>query len=142
MKLIITVPFLFFNLRFYSAILNKINMSYWFRILVTPSCWMRNSGYKYDKNWDSLVNTLIDFGTITKVGYMGFDIKINDTWIWISNYPYCFGHPYNRDRKGNNKLTSRKTAFKLHDKLQKEWNLVNFWHLREPMEQQWPLKNF
>jgi hypothetical protein len=134
MKFILVLPFIIFKKEFYKVVFGKIVDSYWFRILKTPSCWIRNSGYKYNEDWDKLVNTLIDFGTITSIGNHAFDIRVNDTWIWIKNYPYCFAHPC-RDQYDNHMLTSRKTAFKLHDKLQKEWNLVDFfWHLREEKE--------
>jgi len=117
MKHLLTALFLIFNIRFYSAVFNKINNSYWFRILRTPSCWIRNSGYKYNEGWDKLVNTLIDYSEIVNYHY-DFWIDMSDgTKIWIANYPYCFGYPHTEEyhTKKDKQLTSRKTAFKLYD---------------------------
>lgn len=114
---VIAIPFLFAKRGFYHALFKKIKASLVVRILINPSCWIRN--YRTDKEWDSLLNTLLDYGEIdlTRQKHGLFWCSINNHCVWIKNFPNAFGNLYNPDgypRKLSG-LPSRKTAFRLHD---------------------------
>lgn len=50
-----------------------------------------------------------------------FTVIFGDLEVWVENWPYCYGHPYNYDyaRAGNKRypLPSRSTALKLRNYL-------------------------
>jgi hypothetical protein len=83
---------------------------YWWRILTTPACWMRN--YPTSKVVDKWINKQIDGGLfiIRNDNY----IAIIDTEdVWIGNYPYAYGWL----KRFGGLLPSRSTVFRLHDEL-------------------------
>ena len=60
------------------------NIKYFLKVITTPSCWIQVD--KYSKDWDDILNKLLekenfkDFGT--------HRAKIGNTEVWVSNMPY------------------------------------------------------
>lgn len=69
--------------------------------------WFRN--HPTDKYWDQQLNILLD-NKPTFTEFQAYTLRLNGVLIWVSNYPYCYGHPYPLMAKS---LPSRSTARKL-----------------------------
>lgn len=98
--------------------------------LIRPSFWLQNYPTNYD--WSDLVEQLIDANAV--ITYIDeYKVMFNDdVAIWISNYPYAYGHPYYiRGINGSQLPTARVRAklrryiAKYHKrKMQAEFNRV------------------
>lgn len=86
-------------------------MNYFFKILLTPSCWIRN--YPTSRVLSDKINKALDAGLLPTVdaGYLGrsYTVKLDGLELWIENYPYAYGsvYPYGRT------LPDRATVFRL-----------------------------
>ncbi len=61
-----------------------------FSTVMQPYSWERN--YKYDKEWDILLNEIIDNDYITS--REGLTVTAGNIDIWVANYPYAYGYVY------------------------------------------------
>lgn len=88
-----------------------------------PSFW--NSHYIIDAGYDKWLRHHLNIGTeVKEVSY--YRCSINDVEIWIQNYPYSFGQPYDKDRITNMQiLPKRYTRMLLHKKVcpSKRWEI-------------------
>jgi len=85
-----------------------------FRILTTPSCWIRNEiTNKYVSNF---IKKSLDDGHVP-IMINQYTHRLNNKCIWTSNYPYSFGYLYNDHTKS---LPDRRTVFRLYDAIMKE----------------------
>lgn len=83
-----------------------------FRILTTPSCWIRN--YRTNKFWDKKINQCLDnpcFSSLSEHAVM-----LNGMKIWIENHPYASVRDVCCKKLG---MPSRATVFRFYDALQK-----------------------
>lgn len=55
--------------------------------LVNPRFWIQNAGT--DWQWDAWLYHAIDSEEIEIVDQ--WHIKIGGHWVWVENYPYCYG---------------------------------------------------
>ena len=56
-----------------------------------PRFWISN--YKTDAKHDALINRILDINS--PVRFDGkFVADVGNTRLWVSNYPYAFGHAY------------------------------------------------
>lgn len=85
-----------------------------FRILVTPSCWLRNR--ETDNDISAFINNALDNGC-TIVIIDRFTVKLDGLTLWVRNYPYSFG--YDCTYSSCSGLPDRETVFRLYDELQK-----------------------
>lgn len=75
----------------------------WHR-LFSPGAWIQN--YDTDLIWDAALNKALDEKGITKMGHM--TCWIGNQQIWVSNWPYAYGHPYgSRERHVLPKYSTR-----------------------------------
>ncbi len=86
-------------------------MKYFFKILITPSCWIRN--YAYNEYLDKFILEAIKNGKVTKSDDPYYCV-VSGVKLWTANYPYAYGSPVS-DNVGNSRLPSRTTVFKLHE---------------------------
>lgn len=56
-----------------------------------PQYWIQL--YPTDKYWDKLLNELLDNYQPKQSGM--HVVTLNDCPVWVSNWPYAYGHPYN-----------------------------------------------
>lgn len=86
--------------------------------------------YPYSKKWDKIVNELIDGNAEIKHSYLGYSAVIGTYNVWLSNYPYSYGRPYNNMGIPDDIRPSRKTILKLKNyidskdekrQLRKQW---------------------
>jgi hypothetical protein len=87
-------------------------MKYWIKVLLTPSCWIRN--YPYSKEYDDICLKQLENPVFTNVGE--HYAQLNGKLVWINNYPYAAFH-LERGRLAY-KLPSRRTVFKLKEALE------------------------
>lgn len=85
-----------------------------FRILLTPSCWMRNR--KTDKAISAFINNALDNGYAIVI-IDRFTVMLNGLELWVRNYPYAFGDECTPNHYSG--LPDRETVFRLYDELQK-----------------------
>ena len=91
-------------------------MKYLFRILTTPSCWIRN--YPTNKQLSDKINKLIEcVDTKILVHDGGYKISLGNLDLWNANYPYGSYRLY--DNKGYG-MPDRCTTFRLCDKINEE----------------------
>lgn len=85
---------------------------YIWRILTTPSCWLRNS--KVSKAWDVRLNEMLDEPTFSKVDR--YTVTLNGVSIWVENrfYAACSIYP-----EGDEFLPRRSTVFRFFDALER-----------------------
>jgi hypothetical protein len=60
----------------------------------------------YDGEWDKELNALLDTNPKVSGGYISVDIGGMN--IWLGNWPYSFGYPYNRHTKQASRLTKQR----------------------------------
>ena len=97
----------------------KLEIKTLFKIITTPSCWIRN--YDTCKIWDARLNGLLDNEDFEMYsgGHTIYFPK-SGIRVWVSNFPYCFGDFYGKGRYINQEfhvLPTRTTVFRLHDML-------------------------
>lgn len=89
-------------------------MKYFFKILFTPSCWLRN--YPTSRPLSNKINKLLDEGHLPKVVDSGpffgraYTAQLGDDMtLWIENFPYAYGsvYPYGKT------MPDRATVFRL-----------------------------
>ena len=68
-------------------------LKYFFRVLVTPMCWVQS--YPYSARWDAVILKLLQRGNITFNSR--YEVLLGDTSVWIENHPYSSFLPYNID---------------------------------------------
>ena len=85
-----------------------------FRILLTPSCWIRN--HKTNNALSTFINNALD-NSCTIVITDRFTVMLNEVELWARNYPYAFGDKYTPNHYSG--LPDRETVFRLYDELQK-----------------------
>ena len=92
-------------------------MKMFFRILLTPRCWLQND--PYSKAWDRRLNELMGQHKFKLDGDECCVAKIGDLKVWIENHPYSSFTIW-RDASGNriNVRPSRATILRAWDKLQ------------------------
>jgi len=93
------------------------------QFLFKPEYWIMN--YRYNKDFDELINRLLDTYELIETHRFGYTCKLGDTEIWIGNIPYAFVTLYNTELP--NYRPSRLTIQRLlkrYEKL-KEQNLKN-----------------
>lgn len=64
---------------------------------------------RYDIDWDTRLNALLDQGYPPTAGYL--TTSINGTGIWIGNYPYAYGHMYSSGKESG--MPSKATKLRL-----------------------------
>jgi hypothetical protein len=79
-----------------------------FRILTTPSCWIRN--HPTNKALDLWMIEALKNPEFSEVNF--YTIVLNNKQLWIENYPYCYGYLHGYESYG---LPSRSTVFALFD---------------------------
>jgi hypothetical protein len=77
----------------------------WYRFI--PKYWFQN--YKVSWKWDSTLNDILD--NAEEVVFSYHTTTIDGVEIWTENWPYAYGHPYNRGPV--NFLPSVKTRLRL-----------------------------
>ena len=92
-----------------------MKLSMLFRILTTPSCWIRN--YTYSHAWDIELNALLDEHQFIPVS--SCTAKLGPLTLWIDHHPYASFHVYELDKTWC--LPSRATAFRAMDKLEEDY---------------------
>jgi hypothetical protein len=65
------------------------------QFLFKPEYWIMN--YRYNKDFDELINRLLDTYELTETHRFGYTCKLGDTEIWIGNMPYAFVTLYNTE---------------------------------------------
>lgn len=60
--------------------------------LIRPNFWIQN--YRTDYLYDDLLNGVLGKSEIEIVDK--FTVKIDGIEIWVSNYPYAYGHLYHQ----------------------------------------------
>jgi hypothetical protein len=88
-----------------------MEMKYIWKIIATPSCWLRN--HPYSAEYDKLVLELL---ASEKVIHGKHTSTLGNLVVWTENYPYAYGSPYCH---GDNILPSRPTVFKLREAVEK-----------------------
>lgn len=89
-------------------------MKYTIKVLITPSCWIRN--YQTSKNWDKKFLKLLEenkWGSPDQ-----YTACLGDIVIWIANYPYASFNPCST--AGLRVLPSRKTAMYARERLEQD----------------------
>ena len=59
-----------------------------------PPYWVQN--YPTNLEWDRTLNDLLDTNPVVKFSYM--TVSIGAYEIWVSNWPYAYGHIYGPSR--------------------------------------------
>lgn len=81
-------------------------------VWINPIHWIRNSFTS--KEWDKNMNELLDNPISVVYALEGkHTVILNGIEIWVENYPYSYGSPYNNCTY-NNHLPTRITAFRLN----------------------------
>jgi hypothetical protein len=80
-----------------------------FRILTTPSCWLRNK--PTNKALSRKLNRLMDENTPVK-RINRYLVQLGGIALWQENYPYCCYYMYDNPCLG---LPDRTTVFRLYD---------------------------
>lgn len=86
---------------------------YLLRVLITPSCWIRN--YPTNNYWDRSVRLNLknpDFTLINRC-----EVRLNGKKIWIANHPYA--SVTDAETHNDNVMPSRRTVFMFGDALDK-----------------------
>lgn len=86
-------------------------MNYALRILLTPSCWLRN--FRTGKAITNFIRQRLESGekpTIEAFGHIGLGGKL----FWGHNYPYAYGTEY-CGCFNEGPMPSRKVVFMLND---------------------------
>lgn len=65
-----------------------------FTIFFAASYYHINRLPLYDKEYDKLLNHLMDNNTPITVSYLTAKFKDTDLQVWIGNYPYSYGNTY------------------------------------------------
>lgn len=88
-------------------------MKYFFKVLLTPSCWIQND--PYSSLWDKKLNQLMRENKFIRDN--DYHSKIGGCTVWIENHPYasftCDLLPEGRP--------SRRTILKAMDRLQQDY---------------------
>lgn len=92
-----------------------MKLSMLFRILTTPSCWIRN--YAYSHAWDIELNALLDKHQFIPV--TPCVAELGPYKIWIENHPYASFQQYLPN--AIKMLPSRATVFRAMDKLEEDY---------------------
>lgn len=110
----------------------EMELSYLFRILITPSCWIR--AYKTDETADRFVRTLIDNQNEVRVlgrdiGFIYLEAKGRIFALWIANKWGAYlsslctvpdiNRPYIHGFEVERIMPSRETCFRFHDTFEK-----------------------
>ena len=69
-----------------------------------PPYWLQN--YPTNMEWDRTLNELLDRGPITELD--SHTVKVAGVTIWVSNWPYSYGNPYNPEVKVAPRVATRK----------------------------------
>ncbi len=80
------------------------------RIIMTPSCWIRNRST--NKQWDRMVLSQLKTPHFTEND--NYTVMLNGVQMWVENYPYAYGTDYTGLNDG---MPSRATVFRLKDAL-------------------------
>ena len=90
------------------------NLYYFIKVLLTPTCWLRNS--PTSRHWDASV--LENLKSPEWSDLQKHTVKLNGKTIWISNYPYasCTDHRAIREF-----MPSRITVFKFFDAIEENY---------------------
>lgn len=93
---------------------NEVILKYLIRFsfIFRPTYWVRN--YRCSEEWDKELNSMLDKPVFEYTG--SHTIKLNGKMVWISNYPYAYGSPY---EWGVEVLPRRETVIRLKDTLDK-----------------------
>jgi hypothetical protein len=68
--------------------INKHLLTFYF--IINPHWWVMNDSY--NEEWDRKINHLLDNYKLKDIGeHTGV---LNDTGVWIANYPYAYGTHY------------------------------------------------
>ena len=94
-----------------------LNLQFIFR----PSYWVMN--YRYSKEWDELLNLLMEkekpvFERINGLDGKIYNVSFLDIMVWVGNYPYAYATPSPTDTKyrGEKRFRpSRLTILKFHN---------------------------
>ena len=89
-----------------------------FRILLTPSCWIRN--HKTNNALSTFINNALDNGYAIVI-IDRFTVMLNEVELWVGNYPHAFGwdYVYRKTYGVCPGMPDRATVFRLYDELQK-----------------------
>lgn len=90
------------------------------QFLFMPNYWLMH--YRYSKEWDEIVNLLIEkeepvFEKINSLDGRIYNVSFGEVTIWIQNYPYSYGTPSPTvsNYKGERFRPSRLTIKKLYN---------------------------
>lgn len=88
------------------------------QFLFRPTFWLMN--YPYDKKWDKQLNELMDkfepeFDRPSSIDGKIAIVKFGGCQVWIENYPYAYGTPYDFYRSVDKVRPSRLTILRLRD---------------------------
>lgn len=61
------------------------------------------------------INKLLDDPETTITLHDEYTASLEKLTLWVSNYPYCYGHLYNESR--NYRLPDRRTVYRLHERI-------------------------
>lgn len=86
-------------------------LKYTIKVLITPSCWIRN--YRTSKIWDKQFLKLLEENNWERTSV--YTAYIGSEEVWISNHPYASFFPYRP--AGGGALPSRKTVLYAMDRL-------------------------
>ena len=84
----------------------------WYRLL--PLYWMQNTATC--KAWDAILNDALDQGPVKYRG--GHTANIDGLTVWVSNWPYAYGSPYQGGPEPLPKVATRK---RLKKAIHKAW---------------------
>lgn len=79
-----------------------------------PRFWLRNE--PYSAAWDAALNAMLDDPKIETRG--SHTLLLNGKDIWVRNYPYSYGHPY---EWAHEVMPSRATVIRLHKTIEQHW---------------------
>lgn len=80
--------------------------------LFTPSAWMQRG--RTCKLYDKALHDALDAG-VKPIRVNEYTAKIGDVVIWVGNYPYSYGHPYETVASNSPlpKMGTRKRIYRL-----------------------------
>ncbi len=88
----------------------KKELYYFWRVLITPSCWVRCQ--KTNKPWDRALRRVLEKPVFTNASQ--YHAELNGYKLWVENFPYAYATDDTNKIKG---MPTRRTVFMIHDAL-------------------------
>lgn len=89
-------------------------ISGWFRVLFTPSCWIQNE--RFSSVWDEHLNCLAQSESFSQID--GYTARLGNEILWIANHPYASFT--SRRLSGLRMRPKRITILRLMDRLERD----------------------